>query len=172
MTDHDIVHFYTSEEIFDKAAEVFTREKELLEGLISGSGVDIQHVGSCAIPGAMGKFDIDIQIRVPKEYFDHVLVSCKKQYLEKHPELWTPEFAIFMNPDTSVDIDYLVTVKDSIYDDFYWSRDYLISHPEKLQEYNELKMKFEGKPYHEYRTAKQEFFGGNGKVKFLKDKKA
>jgi GrpB-like predicted nucleotidyltransferase (UPF0157 family) len=136
--------------------------------IIIQPNVDIQHVGSCAIPGAIGKFDVDIQIRVSKNDFASALEILKEKYIAKHLELWTDEFAIFLNPDPSVDIDYLLTVFDSRYDDFYRTRDYLISHPEKLREYNELKMKFEGKLYHEYRKAKQKFLGSNGNVPFLK----
>lgn len=167
MIDSEPVHFYKSEEIFDKAAEIFEREKKILQEMIPHA--DIQHVGSCAIPDAMGKFDVDIQIRVLPQYFHAASAALEQYACAKHAAIWTSDFAVLFkeNPDPAVQIDYMLTVIGSRRDDFYRTRDYLINHPEKLREYNELKMKFEGRPYHEYRSAKKDFFGGNGTVKFL-----
>jgi GrpB-like predicted nucleotidyltransferase (UPF0157 family) len=61
----------------------------------------------------------------------------------------------------------MVTVMYSDYDDFYRLRDYFIENPDVLKEYNDLKRKFEGKTYADYRKAKDEFLGGNGRVRFL-----
>ena len=165
MKDHDIVHFYKSEEIFEKAAEIFAREKNVLDELIPNT--DIQHVGSCAVPGAVGKFDVDIQIRVSRNEFESARAALENIYKSKHLELWMDEFAIFQNPDFSTDIDYVLTVIGGRYDDFSRTRDFLIANPKKLQEYNEMKMKYEGQPYHVYRTAKGKFLGPNGNTSFL-----
>jgi GrpB-like predicted nucleotidyltransferase (UPF0157 family) len=167
MKDLDIVHFYPSEEIFDKAVDIFEEEKKFLGSIIPNA--DIQHVGSCAIPGAIGKFDVDIQIRLKHEDFSEAVRILREHYPAKHEEkLWNENLAIFKSKDSAqYDIDYVVTVIGSKSDDYYRVRDFLIANPEKLKEYNEMKMKYEGKPYHEYRTAKAEFLGGNGTVRFL-----
>lgn len=166
MKDTDPVHFFSSEEMLPKARKVFIREKELLEKILPLC--DIQHVGSCAVPGAIGKFDVDIQIRVDKGVFKKVLETMKDNLKEKHPEMWTDEFAIFKKETEECPIDYCLTVIDSKNDDYYKVRDYFISHPDFLEEYNSMKRSFEGKPYSEYRKAKQSFLGGNGSVWFLK----
>jgi GrpB-like predicted nucleotidyltransferase (UPF0157 family) len=166
MNDTDLVHFLSSEEMFDDAQIIFNEKKNELETLLPV--VDIQHVGSCAIPGAIGKFDIDIQIRVEAGQFEEVVDIMKLYYFPKHPEwLWNNNLAVFKNKD-GIQIDYLVTVKNAREDDYYRVRDYFISHPERLKQYNELKLKYEGKPYAEYRKAKGEFLGGNGTVGFLR----
>jgi GrpB-like predicted nucleotidyltransferase (UPF0157 family) len=165
MHSEEIVHFLPTEEIFEKAKVVFENQKSELERILPP--VDIQHVGSCAVPGMIGKFDVDIQIRVTKEKFSEIVENLKKNYKHKHPEMWTSEFAIFSN-NKEYHIDLVVTVIDSRYDDFYRVRDALIADPNLLKEYNNLKRKFEGKKYAEYREAKMKFFGGNGNVRFLK----
>ncbi len=53
MNPNDIVHFLPSEELFEKAKIVFGSQKTELEKLLPS--VDIQQVGSCAVPGAIGK---------------------------------------------------------------------------------------------------------------------
>ena len=164
MLDTDPVHFLPPEEIFDKASVVFKDQKKNLEALLPP--VDIQHVGSCAVPGAWGKFDIDIQIRVNQSDFADVVAIMKSNFEEKHPEIWTDEFVAFSNNKQYL-IDLVVTVIDSKHDDFYRVRDALIANPELLEEYNALKRQYEGRPYDEYRKAKMAFLGGNGKVSFL-----
>ncbi len=165
MNPEEIVHFLPSEEIFEKAKVIFDIQKNELEVILPK--VDIQHVGSCAIPGAIGKFDIDVQIRVTKDQFNDVVDIMHKHYEPKHPEIWTDEFVAFSNNKDFL-IDLVVTIIDYNKDDFYRVRDALIDNPELLKEYNEMKMQFEGKLYGDYRKAKIEFLGGNGKVRFLK----
>jgi GrpB-like predicted nucleotidyltransferase (UPF0157 family) len=164
MNPEDIVHFLPSEELFQKSQSVFNLQKEELENILPQ--VDIQQVGSCAIPGAIGKFDVDVQIRVRPDQFKEVVGILHQHYEPKHPEIWTDEFVAFSNNKEYL-IDLVVTVIDSNKDDFYRVRDALIANPELLEEYNTLKRSFEGKPYAEYSKAKKEFLGGNGKVRFL-----
>ena len=163
-TDEDIVHFFESEEIFEKADNVFRAKKAELEGILPKT--DIQHVGSCSVPGAVGKFDIDIQIRTDRESFKSIVETLKKHYQEKHPELWTDEFVSFCD-NREYMIDIIVTVAGSRYDDFWRVRDRLMSDPQLLEEYNTLKRQFQGKTYGEYRKAKKAFLGLNGNTRFL-----
>ncbi len=90
----------------------------------------------------------------------------QKNYTTKHPELWKESLAMFSNHQEYL-IDLIVTIIDSKYDDYYRVRDAFIGDPELLAEYNNLKRQYEGKLYAEYREAKMNFLGGNGKVKFL-----
>lgn len=165
MDPEDIIHFLPSEEIFEKAKIIFEMQKKELEEIIPF--VDIQHVGSCAVPGMMGKFDVDVQIRSSFENFQKVVEILKEKYEHKHPEIWTDSFVAFSNNKEYL-IDLVVTVIDSKCDDFYRVRDALIADEELLNEYNNLKRKCEGKKYEEYRNAKKKFLGGNGNVRFLK----
>lgn len=166
MKDTESMHFFSSEEIFEKAKTIFQIEKENIEEKILPTKADIQHVGSCSVSGALAKFDVDIQVRVEAVDFDGVVAFLEKAYSKKHLELWNDSLAIF-NVDKECQIDIVVTVIDSKYDDYYKVRDYFILHPEFLEQYNSLKRSFEGKSYLEYKTAKRNFFGLNGQVKFL-----
>lgn len=159
-----LVHFLSSEEIFDKAGAVFADEKKKLEKIIPNT--DIQHVGSSSIPGALGKFDIDIQIRVEQGRFEEILTIMQNLYHINHKEIWTNELAIFKDRREN-DVDLMLTVIGSKYDEYYKLRDYFIANPDALEQYNDLKKQYEGKPYHEYRSAKTAFLGKNGENKFL-----
>lgn len=165
MESEQIIHFLPSEQIFKKAKIVFKKQKRELEMLLPE--VDIQHVGSCSVPGAIGKFDIDIQVRVTAEIFNNAVTLIMKCYQPKHPEIWTEEFAVFSNDKNQL-IDIMVTIIGSNRDDFYRVRDALTANKRLLEEYNNFKKGYEGKTYGEYRKAKNSFFGENGNVRFLK----
>ncbi len=166
MNPDDIVHFLPAEELFEKAAVVFVAQKRELENVLPP--VDIQQVGSSSVPGLIGKFDVDIQIRTTKEQFKDVVAMMQKKYVPKHPEIWDDGFATFCNNKKYL-IDFMVTVVGSKYDDFYKVRDALIANKQLMREFNELKRQYEGKTYGEYKKAKVAFLGGNGRVKFLDD---
>lgn len=166
-----IVYFYPSNKTTLEVEKIFNEEKKSLRLLLSSSAtINIQHVGSSSVPGALSKPDIDIQIRVQKNEFNEVLNQMKSYFTPKHIHLWTEEFSIFKSKQyQEIPVDYMVTVIDSEFDDFYKVRDFLKLNPDILHQYNELKMKYHGKMYSEYRVAKSEFFGGNGRVRFLKN---
>lgn len=166
MKDNDFVYFYPSESFFKKAAAHFKQEKGKLCKVFPDA--DIQHVGSSSIPGAWGKFDIDIQIRVHEGQFVDTRDLLALMYYEKHTQLWKQGLGMF--EDYSGEINCMVTIIDSIYDDFYKLRDYFMCHPAELQAYNKLKKEYHGRRYRLYRAAKQEFLGTNGFTKFLTNK--
>jgi GrpB-like predicted nucleotidyltransferase (UPF0157 family) len=59
-------------------------------------------------------------------------------------------------------VDFLVTVIDSKHDHFHKIRDFFINNPDILEKYNNLKRKYDGKRYDEYRQAKLAFLGQHG----------
>lgn len=165
MKDDDLVCLLPSEEIFEKALLIFLEQEKFLKELFPN--VLIEQVGSSAIPGAIGKFDVDIQIRVTSIQFEQVVSGMRQYFVEKYREqIGGNELAIFKGSGEYL-IDYMVTVIDSKYDDYYKVRDFLINNPETLNQYNECKKRYEGKTYAEYKKAKGEFLGGNGSVRFL-----
>lgn len=166
MNNERIVYFKKTEETFDIARGIFQNESQKLKDLFYFD-VDIQHVGSSVIPGALTQADVDIQIRVNDEHFTQAVEVLNNYANSKHPEIWTDEFAAFTSSSNELQTDYVVTVINSRYDDFYKVRDYLIANPDTLTEYNNLKASYNGKPYAQYSKAKVEFLGGNGKVRFI-----
>lgn len=164
MNPEDIVHFLPAEELFEKSAKIFEAKKKELEGILPP--VDIQHTGSSSVPGLIGKLDTDIQIRTTRDQFQDVVDLMHRHYAPKHPEIWDEGFVTFCDNREHL-IDLMVTVIGSRYDDFYRTRDMLIADKQLREAYNQLKLRYEGKPYGEYRKAKQQFIGPNGNVRFL-----
>ncbi len=166
MDPSRIIHFKKTEDIFDVVQRLFNEQKTFLLNKIP-CPVDIQHVGSSSILGALTQADLDIQIRVTKDNFEKTVEILRNFFDVKHSEDWTTEFASFVNTKNALPTDYIVTIEDSRYDHFYKTRDCLKGHPKMLSKYNAMKRLYEGKKYSEYSDAKKLFFGGNGKVRFL-----
>ena len=165
MKDDQPVYFLSSEELIKSTKETSIKLDNLLKELLPFS--DVEHVGSSSVPGAVGKLDIDFQIRVNENDFDIAIDILKSLADPKNKHLWNKELAMFETKKNDIKVDIMITIIESIYDDYYKVRDALSSNKELLNEYNNLKTKFQGKPYGEYRKAKGEFFGKNGNVRFL-----
>lgn len=165
MSNDDFVYFLSSEDLIKSTKETYIEVYGILQKLLPFS--DVQHVGSSSIPGAIGKLDLDFQIRVDKQDFEKTIEILNSNFKEKQKKLWTEDFAIFKTIKNNIPIDMVVTTKNSIYDDGYKVRDELKSNKKLLEEYNKLKMEYHGKLYSEYSKAKYEFLGENGHVKFL-----
>ena len=162
-----LIHFVNSNDIWDVAWKAFGKEKHFLLDLIPNA--DIQHVGSTAVPGALTKGDLDIQVRVSEDIFEDTTQKLKLHYKISHPEIWRDGFASFQNYDNpEIPIGIQLTVKNSTYDDFFKLRDLYINNPKLLAKYNAMKNSFEGKPEVDYKKARRELFGPNGETKLLK----
>ncbi|HEY0908204.1 MAG TPA: GrpB family protein [Candidatus Paceibacterota bacterium] len=164
MTSKETVNFLPADELFEKAAGIFVAQKKELEKILPS--VDIQQVGSSSVRGLIGKLDVDVQIRVTKEKFQDTVTVMQKKYVRKHPEIWEDNFALFCNNKDNL-IDLIVTVIGSKHDDFYHEvRDTLAASENLKKEYNDLKRRYEGRPYSEYRSAKAAFLAKIGGIKF------
>lgn len=160
------MHFVPSEELRPIINSVFETERVMLLQLIPGA--DIQHNGSSAITGALTKGDLDIQVRVSIDEVKSAVRALTPVYTVNHPELWTPEFALFHRyDDPVVPVGVVVTAIGTRYDEYHKLRELFTDNPELLAAYNALKRRYEGKPESEYRRAKQAFFGPNGQNKLL-----
>jgi GrpB-like predicted nucleotidyltransferase (UPF0157 family) len=158
----DNIHFYTSEEISPKAQRLFKNEKHRILSLFPD--VQVEHVGATSVPGALTVGDLDIQIRVKKSELGLVSKELKNVYHENHPELWNEHFSLFHKKDhPAMPMSIMVTVIDTPYDEFYKIRDMFRSDGALLERYNALKRRYEGKSELEYKVAKRDFFGPNGK---------
>lgn len=148
------VYFVKTSEIAGKLNSFFETERNKLSGFFPDA--DIQHIGGTSVPNSISKGDLDINIRVNKSRFNKTIEKLKNIYDINQPENWTDNFASLK--DDSRDLGVQVTVIDSPEDQFVAQRDFLITHPERLEELNKLKQNFEGKDMDEYRKAKSEFF--------------
>jgi GrpB-like predicted nucleotidyltransferase (UPF0157 family) len=165
--EKEIAHFYTSEELFPITASLFDEQKELITKISPYSTVS--HIGAASIPGALTIGDLDIHVQVSKENFLNTVNNLKDYYHINHPEMWTDEFALFHCKDhPKMPMSIVVVVKGSQFDEHALQTDLLRNDPDLLLEYNNLKRRFEGKSVMEYKKAKRDFFGPNGKSVLLK----
>ncbi len=154
------IKLHRYEDIYPRIKKAFDDHKSKIINIFPH--VDVQHVGSSAVPGALTVGDLDIQIRINKED-----VQAMKDFLHTiyHPhreDLWNEDFFIFCKKDDDIPMSIPVTVMGSRFDEHYRFRDLLISDPEILDTYNKLKLEFDGKEESEYKAAKAKFHGPNG----------
>mgnify|MGYP001615344853 FL=1 len=151
------VTFKKYEDIYGQAKRIYQEhEEKILKAL---PFVDIQHIGSTAIPNSVTKGDLDINVRISREHLDYAIEELKKFYEINQPENWTSTFASFKNDNNfDLPVGVQLTVIDSEYDDFTKLRDILLKDKKLLEEYNQMKLKYEGKDMDDYRKEKSEFF--------------
>lgn len=161
--DHVDIVAYNSEWPTKTRIEI----KKLREVLPSSKIIDIQHVGSTAIPGMAAKPIVDIQIAAHsldemKIIAIPALQKLGYEYWYENPDFERMFFVKGMPPFGDKRTHYVHIVEPT---SKHWSgkinfRDYLISHPEIASEYQQLKIKLaEQYTYdrEEYTNAKGEF---------------
>ncbi len=136
--------------------KVFLKEKRKIAKILPG--VDIQHVGSTAIPNSLTKGDLDIQVRVEKENFTKIVGKLMQIYEEDRENRRTKTYAGFKKDDGGIPIGIQVTIIGSKEDDFSKLRDILLCNSKYQREYNSLKERYHEKTIEEYRRAKAKFF--------------
>ncbi len=121
--------------------------KKLCEVLPSKHILDIQHVGSTAIPGLSAKPIIDIQIAVDslfaiQQTAINILKSLGYEYWADNPDPERMFFVKGMPPfgDKRTHHVHIVEPASKHWQGKIQFRDYLKSHPEAVQEYEELKV--------------------------------
>ncbi len=150
------VYFRPTTDFIDKTNKLFREQKNIISNLISSA--DIKHIGSTAIPGSITKGDLDMNIRVRKENFNHAIEVLKKHYEINQPENWTENFASFKSKINGIDFGIQLTIMGSPTDDFVKLRDILIKNPDLTKEFNLMKQRYDGKDMNEYRKEKAKFF--------------
>lgn len=121
--------------------------------------VEIEHVGSTAIPGALTKGDLDLLVRVPAARFAAAVATLRRLYAVHQPENWTPTYASFADaaasdPPVGVQLAVAGSADDALFGPF---RDALIADPALLEEYNALKRGLDGADYERYTDVKGAF---------------
>lgn len=117
---------------------------------------DVHEVGSTAVPGAIGKQDIDILVRVPANLFDSTRLILDASYERDLTQLSTFDYQgykLSIDPDVAIQL----TVAGGHFDCFMEFIQALRSDPALLWRYNELKRRWNGRSMEEYRKAKAEF---------------
>ena len=127
---------YTSE--WEK---LFEEEKELLLSSIGDYAVDIQHIGSTAIPGLAAKPIIDIAVAVrDRENVQKCIKPLQDVGYEYKGEREPGNF-LFVKGDPAQRTRYLHMVEwdSKLWEDYLFFRDYLRRHKKAADEYARIK---------------------------------
>lgn len=150
------VYFKPTTNFTDKANKLFREQKNIISDLIPSA--EIEHIGGTAIPGSITKGDMDMNIRVRKENFNHAIGILRKLYEINQPGNWTENFASFKSKINGTDFGIQLTIVGSSFDDFVKLRDILIKNPDLIKESNLIKQRHNGKDMDDYRKEKAKFF--------------
>ncbi len=155
--DTEICHFVSSKKFEGEIQTYVSAEMKNLGILFDSLNMSFEHVGGAAIPGALTKKDIDIQIRVEEGDFNEAVKRMNVYAKPKNVDSWSKDKAVFKGKEKELPTDYQITIKGSPSDVHFKVRDFLMRDPAMLQQYNDIKRSFEGKTYAEYRPAKRAF---------------
>ena len=123
---------------------MYKEEETKLKDLLKDNVLEIKHVGSTSIEGLCAKPVIDIMVTVNKlsdvEKFKHLFTKelgydfrddggIKGEYLVRKG-----------TPDARTHFIHIVENKSERYENFIYFKKYLENHPEKIEEYNRLKI--------------------------------
>lgn len=120
--------------------EKYNKEAEIIKKILGSEIIDIQHIGSTAIPGLSAKPIIDIAVLVLSiENIYHFSELLKKIDYNYKPDMSSGERIFLRKGDP---VEYHLSVACPIHT--FWKRqilfrDYLKLHPEYVKEYEDLK---------------------------------
>ena len=133
------LHPYTQE-----WAKEFQKEKQILENLLRGYALDIQHVGSTSIPGISAKPIIDIAVAVKDKQalLDIIPILTKAGYDVKNSIDDKGEvLGAKGGPECRTHYVHVEPFESEYWNNHILFRDYLLSHPEYISQYEEVKTK-------------------------------
>lgn len=146
--------------------EEFEKQREVLKNIFKEDLVDIQHVGSTAIPGLKAKPIVDIAVAVNdlEDVLKYVDELAKEGY-EFRGNAGVEGRYFFAKGDPENRTHYLHTepIDSSNWETHIFFRDYLIEHPELIKEYEDLKVELAEKYPEErskYTAGKNDFITG------------
>ena len=154
---------YTIENYNPNWIKEFEKEKEVLSKIFNTATLSIEHIGSTAVPGLSGKPTIDVLITLNTlaDIVQYVLPMTENGYIDKG-EYVTQNSRLFVKELNNVRlVNVHIFPKDHAHvSELLKVRDYLRSHPEKVEEYNNLKIDLYNKypnDYGMYRKYKDEW---------------
>lgn len=117
----------------------------------------IEHVGATAVPGCLGKGDLDIAVRVPPDRFAACRAVLGRRYPDNPGSVRTADFAAFQDEATEPPLGIQLVALGSELDVFVRFRDRLRTDRALAGHYNALKQAHAGRPMAAYRAAKDAF---------------
>ena len=120
--------------------------------------VQVEHIGSTAIPGALSKGDLDIAVLVPPGQVDHFLPGLLKLGFKiQSSTLRTPQLCMLKSLRQDVDLALQVIERGSRFEFFLTFRDRLRANPDLVIQYNQVKQASKHLDDAAYRAAKSRF---------------
>lgn len=116
----------------------------------------VAEVGSTAVPGVIGKGDIDLLVLVPPEHFEAARAAIDALYPRNPRQLSNATYQGY-TVHSPLDVAIQLTVAGGAHDFFDAFLDRLRGSPALVEAYNALKRRFDGEPMDDYRAAKAAF---------------
>ena len=145
-------------------AKLFEKEAKIISSTISHYIVDIQHIGSTAIPGTVAKPIIDIAVALDDlSNIDQVVKFLEEKGYEYRGEQGIPDRHLFVKGDEEYRTHHIHVMVNTSYE---WKkhilfRDYLRKHPSEVKHYSELKKRLAA----EFKLDREKYT--NGKEEFI-----
>lgn len=138
--------------------EVLDAERRRVLAALSSclASEQVHEVGSTAIPGVVGKQDLDFLVRVPASDFISTRATLDQQFTRDPDQLANSVYQGY-KVESELDVAIQLTVEGGPHDTFLSFVDRLRDSALLRVEYNKLKLSFNGRPMAEYRAAKQAF---------------
>lgn len=116
----------------------------------------VHEVGSTAVPGVVGKQDLDFLVRVSMQDFDGICAVLDQRFRRNADQLSNDTYQGY-KVESDLDVAIQLTVEGGVNDDFLDFVRQLRASASLRAEYNELKQSFDGRSMDEYRAAKGAF---------------
>ena len=117
---------------------------------------DVLEVGSTAIPGVIGKGDLDLLVRVDRDEFVRARAALDGALARNTNQLSNEVYQGYL-VESPLDAAVQLTIRGGPYDNFLAFLDALRADAELREEYNALKRRFDGQSMSDYREAKSAF---------------
>ena len=117
---------------------------------------EVLEVGSTAVPGVIGKGDIDLLARAPEAHFNALRDALDRLFTRNPDQLSNAQYQGYF-VHSKLDVAIQCTVLGGPYDDFEAFLEVLRADEDERAAYNTLKRAWDGLPMDEYRAAKGQF---------------
>lgn len=120
----------------------YEKEEKILWEILKDYAIDIQHVGSTAIPGLSAKPILDIAVAVKdRETLEYLLpVMAEHGYdMLNNLDICGEILARKGTPECRTHYIHMEVIDSEYWNNHIWFRDYLLKHPEYIEKYEALK---------------------------------
>lgn len=121
----------------------YEKERKILEKVMAGYALDIQHVGSTSLPGISAKpiLDIAVAVKDKKALEELIPIMTDAGYDVKNSIDDLGEIlARKGTPDCRTHYIHIEVLGSEFWNDHILFRDYLLNHPEYIPEYEKVKV--------------------------------